>query len=186
MVVNPDKPYIQGSSELLIMDKLGFEFGFGKRYSNNWLDGKLDSYVVKFQGASFMFDIRLYNNFLSEKIPDLTGYIGFSYRYIDDLRNIKARHRDIDTSNQNLLEDFCGYQRELHFLTVKMGSIVEYKKFGFDCFLEIGIKHKNQYYVKNELYNAGYSVISYMFEPYPVKGYRPYLGMGFRFSYRIL
>ncbi len=198
MMLNPDKPYIQGSTEILIKNKIGLEVGFGKRFIDDWLlDGILtdkepDSAVVDFKGTSFMIDLKYYEIF-SKRLANFSDYVGISYRWVDDLRNKRIEYYPYnrgDTINigGDLLEENCAIQRELNIFAIKYGGIYEVNRFEFEGFVELGFKHKYQYYIDNELYVAGYDVFSDFHNPTPepMDRFRPYLGIGFRISYRIL
>ena len=198
MMLNPDKPYIQGSSEILIKNKIGLEVGFGKRYRDDWLlDGILtdkepDSVVVAFKGTSFMIDLKYYKLFLKGP-ANYSDYVGISYRWVDDLRNRRLEYYPYNRGDpvnmgSDLIEENCAIQRELNIFAIKYGGIYEYNRFGFEGFLELGFKHKYQYYIENELHEAGYDVFSDFHNPTPepMNRFRPYLGIGFRISCRIL
>ncbi|MBW8331975.1 MAG: hypothetical protein K0M40_08140 [Prolixibacteraceae bacterium] len=198
MLLNPDKPYIQGSTEIIVKNKIGLEIGFGKRYIDDWLlDGILtdkepDSAVVDFKGTSFMGEIKYYG-LISKISTNYSDYIGITYRWVDDLRNKRLEYYPYDRGNtinlgNDLIEENCAIQRGLNILAIKYGGILEYNKFGFEGFIELGIKHKHQYYIANELYEAGYDAFSDFHNPTPkpMNRYRPHLGIGFRISYKIL
>jgi len=190
MIINPDKPYIQGSTELIIKNKISFEFGLGKRYLDSGvLAGiKPDTAVVDFDGIRLLFDVK-YHGVFSKNIPELTDYIGLAYHWTNDLRNIRLVYQSVDTTiNPNGINvENCAIQRKINVIALKYGGTFEYNRFGAEGFIAIGLKHKNQYFIGNESYDLGYSELSHfamLFDP--TKGTSLYIGCGLRVSYRLL
>lgn len=193
-LLNPDKPYLQGSAELLIKKKWGAEVGFGKRYLDDWvLDGVLndkkpDSAVVKFKGSSFFIDVKYYGLALQDR--RIIDYLGFVYRRTSDLRNVTLQYYPNNSGGvlSNLDEEHCAVQRELKIFALKYGWVYTYKRLNLEWFAEIGIKQKKQFYIANESYEAGKRLYSYFHNPSPKpvnNNSVPHVSVGIRIGYTL-
>jgi hypothetical protein len=196
--INPDRPSITGSIELLLNEKVGIEVGYGRRHSNSFwfkLD-KIDTMTVDFSGNTVLFEVTLYDPF-KEKFDtkynwffpnrEAGNYVGVAYRYIDDLYNTSKYYFDHkDTGVTPATNDCYAVQRKVRVLVLKAGYVNKFQSFTTEFYYEAGIRYKNRVHIKSEFdpENDTFPSGLYPWER-AYKGILPTLNIGFKVNYQI-
>ena len=189
-LVSLDMPAIKASCEFLINEKIGIEFGYGKRYLDKspFFDYKLDTLTVKSNGNVKMLDFNFYDILFngSRKIDDITihNYLGFSYRQISDLRN-KIIEYWPENSN-DLKTDCYAIKKDVYVYTLKAGVIGCYQRISLEFLGELGLRYKNQRMLNNEFSQSTSSFPDGLW-PWDrdYKGFLPNINVSLRINYRI-
>ncbi len=195
--INLDRPSIIGSIELLFKNKIGVEYGYGRRYSDLLFgqDWKLDSITVPFNGQTQFIELTFYSPIKSKNQPStllnsINTYIGVSYRHFTDLANGQKYyfpHNDTPSVTQSSKLDCYAVQRNVHIFVVKGGVIFKSKGFSTEFYGELGLRYKKQTLIKNE-FNPDKDSFTNGLWPWenPYDGYLPTVNIGFKVNYQIL
>ena len=201
--INPDRPSLTGTAEILFNKKVGIEAGYGRRHSNSVLfqDIELDTLHVPFSGHTILFEITLYNPSFIEKfdrdnhstlLPS-EHYVGIAYRYIEDLKNeveYYADRDDMSPGSKSFLKDCFAVQRHVHVLVLKAGSLKKfdagYSKYSIELYGEVGIRYKNLKYLYAEIEPfEDVTPDGLFFWQRPYKGFLPTLNFGVKFNLNV-
>ncbi|MES2767398.1 MAG: hypothetical protein V4642_16100 [Bacteroidota bacterium] len=201
--INPDRPSLTATAEILFNKKLGIEAGYGRRHANSVLfqDSELDTLHVPFSGHTILFEITLYNPSFIEKfdrgwhstLAPSEHYVGIAYRYIEDLRNEVEYYIDNDDKSPGsrpFLKDCFAVQRHVHVLVLKAGSLKKFDtddtKYSIEFYGEVGIRYKNLKYLYAEIEPfEDVTPDGIFFWQQPYRGIFPTLNFGFKVNMHI-
>lgn len=195
--INLDRPSIIGSVELLFKNKVGVEYGYGRRFNDILFgqDWKLDSITVPFSGQTQFIELTFYSptknrNGSTGFFNSMSKYIGFSYRHFTDLANGQKYyypHNDTASVNQSSKLDCYAVQRNVHVFVVKGGVIFKSGGFSTEFYGELGFRYKQQTLINNE-FDPDKDSFASGFWPWekPYDGYLPTLNIGLKVNYQIL
>ena len=176
--MNPERFFIQGSVEAILIKRIGIELGYGRRF----MDPK-GGPVLHFFGETIMLDLNYYSKPLFNKHNvRLRIFGGLGFKKIRDNKN-----SSITFSNKTDHKDFTeeiGVHKKLLILSTKFGlEILFCKMFGFDISVEPGLKYKEQSLDSHFWNQDGYTENKddiYLLGKVPYKGYQPNLNISVR------
>lgn len=185
-VINPDRPSIVGSIEVLIRNRVGIEFGYGKRYTDNfWLsDTKVDRLTVSPNGETKFLEINYYKPLYAANEFKTALYFGIGYTQFYDYRN-KMKYYS-HQGDSMFHKDSFGVFRKVDIFVFKVGQLISYKSLVLNFYGELGVRYKRQRFIGSEIDPDNDSFIQgiWILEK-PGNGYFPTINFGFKVGYRI-
>lgn len=185
-IINPQRHYLQGSLEVLIKNRIGIEFGYGRRFAET--TGAEQS--AKPFGESMMIEANYYlKPFLDKRRFRMRLLGGLSIRKVVDIHNKQFHYNVRQTDGGSVYqEENVGIHKTLTIYGTRVGIEFEFmKKMGIALFVEPGLKYKHQYYMNSLLAddenasgaeNGGDYLL---FSEVPYDGYLPNVNVGARF-----
>lgn len=189
--IDPNRFQIMGSEEFLFSNKIGIELGYGKRYSEDafYIERKVDMATTTFSGETMFIEATLYNPFgkilyFNKRKFYSKTYVGLVYRYFYDITNKMKYYSPLTDSMFH--KDCFAVKRSVQIFLFKVGYLIRYKRIGFDFYAGLGLRHKKQTFLNNELdaNNDSFSDGIWFFEK-PFDGYLPSINVGIKISYKI-
>ncbi len=197
-LLNPNMPHLTLGLEYKLKKHISFEFAYGRRimdqgvlpYLNYHLSGKkenlsyFDSIVTPSFGERIHFEFKYY----IQKNGDYEAYIGLAYYRILDTRNMRITYFKPDPTDPNASTgayEHTAIKKRIQIIDLMVGGIVKFEKLYLEPYFMLGLKHKNQKYIKNEFEALGYTSYRHFIWDQPMNAFRPSINIGFRISYPI-
>lgn len=195
-------PHITGAGEIIIKDKIGLEFGYGRRYLDRslieyiseWPDednSQYDSLIVPNFGERIHFEMKYYTQI---KDPDeleafhVNNYFGLAFYKIHDIRNKKIEYLvPKNDSIASIYFEHTAIEKKLLIFDFIFGQIHRYKKIEIDSYVLVGLKHHYRDFIQNEYDEKGYDIVYFRNSAFlkPLNGIRPSINFGMKISYKI-
>lgn len=145
--LNPWKPYLQGSGEVVIRDRLGIEAGYGIPYLDR-VASNSDSMIIRPYGKKIMAELTWKRLSLYIDHPKHSwrfyDFAGISYRHLSDGYNTRGEVEA--TYNSSAHADHYAVITKKDVIAVKWGFCVQHRSIGFDAQAECGLNNLNRHF----------------------------------------
>lgn len=180
-LVQINRPSLKGSVELKILDKLGLEFSYGKRYGEIYpflLRYNRDSLVTKPQSTHLLYDLKWYHPF--GRTPYENPFFVFTFGQINDVKNRKVRYYD----DLILLTDYFSIHQAINIYALGYGTVINYNRFMLEVVFSIGLKNVALHW-ENNVYDGIFyrSKRDLFLWEYPGNKWLPYFNASFKMGF---
>lgn len=147
VLIQSNRPSIQGSLELKLYDKLGLEFTYGKRYMEIYpylLDYDRKSLVANAASNNYFYDVKWYHP--TGRTPYESPFFVFTFGQIEDVKNRRIRYYE----DLILLNDYFSIHQAINVYAFGYGTVINYNWMMVEAVFSAGVKSMDVQWQNNE------------------------------------